>query len=322
MMNSTVSLRQPNFRVPRSIPVSSAYWVLAAITLFNLNGLGSMAFNMERIFSPLILACCFVLIVTGLARPSLQHSLGTPGFLILSALTFYIVIGGTVGLLKGADLRPEFYFCLSAYFKSIVVIAAVAIGSCALLQRMGTEQLLKAVLGMLIVSSATIAISPVLSYANLIPPETDAFRLSGAFQDPNEAGFFGCLTLVLSLSFLSFKLHRKKAYIALTLSTLIILGSFSRAAILISIIVFACFLAGSASARRSVVKWSVAVSLIGLIAWMTTDSGFMKFEEEQLRRINSIVSVFGQERHYDGSWSKRGVLLELGRVNTIVARRR
>ena len=309
-MNSTVSSRHRKLGTWRSATVISAYWVLAVITLFNLNGLGQLGFGVEQLFSPLILACCLVLI-TALAKISLQQALGIPGFLILSALTSYLVIGGLIGFLKGLDSRPEFHFYLLAYFKSIVVIAAAAFGSCALIRRIGVERLLKTLLMLLILSSATIAISSSFGYAYLITPESNAFRFAGFFQNPNQAGLFGCLTLVLALSFLSFNLNRKMAYVALTLAALVIFGSFSRGAIFVLIVVFAWILVKSVPARKAVTKWLIVMGAMGLIAWMTTDLNFMRLEEKQIHRIRSVVSVFGQEGFHDGSWSKRVVLMNL-----------
>ena len=230
---------------------------------------------------------------------------------MLSALSFYLAVGGIVGYAKGLHLGPDFHFHLSAYFKSIVVISASALGSSLLLRRVGVERLLSAILILMTVCCVAIAVSPLFGYAYLVAPDTSAVRLSGSFVNPNQAGFFGCLTLVLALSLLSFHVNRKMAYIGLTLSTIVAVGSFSRAAILIVIIVYAWFLASSFIVRREIAKWFVGIIIIVGIAWAATDLKFVNLHGQQLHRLKSILSVFSQEQRSDSSWSKRALLLEL-----------
>ena len=71
------------------------------------------------------------------------------------------------------------------------VFAAAAVGGRAMLEQIGTERLLKGVLAVLIASCTIILASPVLRDLGILAPYRIPFRLTGAFDDPNDARLGG-----------------------------------------------------------------------------------------------------------------------------------
>ena len=284
--------------------VTVSYWLLAVATLLNLNLVGRMGFGIERAFSPLILLCCLALLLVGLATVSWQRALGISGFFLVASLTTYVAFGFLTGLAEGLDSQPEkdFWHFLSAYTKSIVIIVAAAFGSCFVLQRVGVQRLLHLVLLLL-----TFNCSLVLGSSLMLD---EGNRLSGTLGDPNHAGFYGCLTAGIALSHLAFGLRKWLAYIALSLSVLLVVGTFSRAAILILAILLLLFFFRSLRAARAVFLWAAAIGLVGIACTAALEFRPLNFDEDQLRRLRSL-SVLGREGRHDSSFGQRLFLLEL-----------
>ena len=274
------------------------------MTLFNLNLIGRVGLGTERAFSPLILFCCLVLLLVGALSIPWQRALGMPGLFLLAALATYLFIGSLVGFATGLNSQPEkdFWHFLSGYLKSIVIIVAAAFGSCMVLRHTGSERLLVAILLIMSVNCFLILASPLVL--------EDANRLSGTLGDPNHAGFYGCMTAGLALSLLSFNLYGKMSYLALSLSTAVTVGTFSRAAILILVLLFLWFMLRSVRIRKAMMKWGVVLALMGLVAGMATDSRSVILDEDQLRRLKSM-SLFGIEGRYDSSFQQRLFLMGL-----------
>ena len=274
------------------------------MTLLNLNLVGRVGLGTERAFSPLILFCCLVLFLIGSLGIPWQRALGVPGLFLLAALATYLSIGSLVGFATGLNSQPEkdFWHFLSGYLKSIILIVAAAFGSCIILRHTGSERVLGAVLLIMAVNCLFILASPLVI--------EDANRLSGTLGDPNHAGFYGCMTAGLALSLLSFNLYGKLSYLALSLSTVVTVGTFSRAAILILVLLFLCFMVRRARIRKAMIKWGIVLALIGLVAGMATDSSPLELDADQLRRLKSL-SLFGTEGRFDSSFQQRLFLMGL-----------
>ncbi len=289
-----------------------AFWVLAAITLLNLNGASYMLVGREQIFSPVIGLCCLYILLAGLVSVPLRQTLGIPGFLILATLTSYVFIGFSVALLSGFDSRLDIYFYLRSYINSAVLIVAAAFGGCAVLRRVGNEQLLKTILALLTMSCIAVLLSSVLADFFLITPETAANRQHGTFRGPNQAGLVGCMTVVSALSFLCAGQHRKLACLSLILGVGAIIGSNSRTAMLIVILTFAFFAIISRRGRRSIARLLFVMILIGVATLMTTDLKRVVPEilgPAQLARLEAIQGLLRGQEVYDYSINERLYLL-------------
>ena len=284
--------------------VSAAYWTLAVITLLNLNLVGRTGFGVDRAFSPLILACCLILIFTGALSVPWLRALGVPGFCLIAALTSYLAIGSLVGFAAQLDSHPdkEFWYFLSSYSKTVVVVVAVAFGSCIVLRGLGAKRLLGLVLLLMILNCVLILVSPLpLKHAN---------RLSGTIGNSNYAGLYGCLTVALSLSFLCSNLHRKLARLGFLLSTLAVIGTFSRTAILILCLLLLRFVMRGARMWIAMSKWLVLAGIAILLGGAIVGEMPTILDEDQRRRLKTL-SVLGQEGLHDSSFNQRFFLMNL-----------
>ena len=268
------------------------FWMFAVIILFNLNTAVAMGFDIEQLFTPLIGLLCLILIQACLHSVSLKKALGTSGFLIVATLTSYLSISCIIALITESNWNSESYNLIIGHSYSILTIIAVAVGGRAMVRQAGPESVLKAVLVLLTLDCVIILLSPILrAHFYMNTPVTGEHRLFGTFRDPNGAGFIGCLTCVLALSFFSFQQHRKFAYLALTVGIVAIIGTFSRIAFLSFIFYFVLFFVWNVGTRRFVVKWSALMILIGSIAYMTTPLKQFQLHGDQISRLKSIVSI-------------------------------
>ena len=247
--------------------ITFAFWALAVIVLVNLHWLHLWGLPLVRpIGYAAILIFC--LLVLGLVNARLWQAPGTPGALIVATLASYLVIGVVASLVADAErsadlgkdiLRQGFFF---------LVLLAAALGGRAVLERIGIEALLKGVLAILTASGLVIVASPVLRALGVLPLYRLPFRLTGAFTDPNEAGFIGCMTGVLALAFLCNGGSRKRTYLGLTVGCAAVLVSLSRTASLVFAVIAVLFFWSNGRGRRQpMICYLLVASLIGGAHW-------------------------------------------------------
>ncbi len=127
---------------------------------------------------------------------------GTPGMLLFGAVASYLAIGASV-LGVEAIREPDTAGFLRYHVLLLGVLAAAAAGGRAVLEEIGAERLLRGVLVILIAGCAIILASPVLRDLGILPPYRLPFRLTGAFDEPNNAGLAACMTAALAAAFLT-----------------------------------------------------------------------------------------------------------------------
>ena len=252
--------------------IAAAFWTLAAIILINLRGIFAPEDNRALLFAVLRVLCCLLLI--GLVHVRLPQALGKPGAWLLGSMASYLMIGFFVSVTTGAEILVELYgFNLYMYVKhtaiSLVLVISAALGGYAILERVGMQAFLRSVLLVLTASSTVITLTPALRGMGVllpwqIPHLTDSVRLSGAFWDPNSAGFIGCMTAALALAFLGNVRRPVLAYLALTAGSLAAVGSLSKTAIISLGVVLAFFLLlNGRGGRGPILLWAGALTLIG-----------------------------------------------------------
>ena len=248
-----------------------AFWMLAIIILFNLNGAAYMGFGTTRMFTPIIAICCLILIQACLHSVSIKKALGIPGFLIVAALVSYLYISCFMAFVNASWEKGYSAGIVIGHLFSLIAIIAVAIGGRAVIRQAGPEPVLKAILVLLTLDCILILASPILIdfyiYDNI--PGTGTYRFFGLFLDPNGAGLIGCATFVLALSFFNLKQHRKFAYLALTVSIVATIGTASRTGLIFLICYYFLFFIYNFGVRRFVLKGTVFIILSGIIIYLT-----------------------------------------------------
>ncbi len=217
-----------------------AFWAFALLTLVSAQNFQLSGIPVLRVvlWSVLVLSLFLVSVVD--AR-SWKNS-GAPFQLMLFTLALHAIVGTIVSLASDAeiDLRRE----LVRQFFFIVLFLAAALGGRAALQLIGTEALLKGILALLSTSCVIVLASPVLHDLDALrafPRNYESFRLTGGFSDPNDAGFVGCATVVLSLAFLDNTRRRAAGYAGLGVGIAAVVASASGTAALVLVLILARF---------------------------------------------------------------------------------
>ena len=127
--------------------ITGSFWLLAVLVCIKIQ---------EPLVKALvlggILACCLLLIFVNIRH--WRQSLGTPGVLLIAAITSYLVIGALVSLFGSAELRAR--DVLHQAFFLLVTLAAI-LGGRQLLERVGIEGLVKGLVIILMVICAVVA---------------------------------------------------------------------------------------------------------------------------------------------------------------------
>ncbi len=273
----------------KSTLITLAFWMLAVMMLLNVRGLHLWGSPVIMSYA-VALACCLCLVVLVGARWWLAG--GTSGVLLLAAVASYLVIGGTVAVADGSDagkdlLRQTFF---------LLVIVASLLGGRSVLERVGTEALLKGMLVVLTASCLVVLASPILSGLGVLPGYRLPFRLTGTFTDPNDAGFIGCMTAALAMALLGGVRRRVPAYLGLTAGCGAVLGSFSVSAVFVLGVLFAFFLLFNGRERRGpIVRWLFASYLLGSFAYLTVNLTTITSHGEQQEKIDTVVAILSGE---------------------------
>ena len=121
-----------------------------------------------------------------------------PGLLLLAAIASYLGISTVVSLATDAELLTR-DLARQGFF--LLVTVAALLGGRWMLERIGAEALLKGLLAILAAGCVVILASPFLREIGVLPEYRLPYRLTGAFTDPNDAGFIACMTVALALAF-------------------------------------------------------------------------------------------------------------------------
>ena len=273
-----------------------AFWLLAVMTLCNLNGAIALTIGFSWPVTLGLVYFCSVLCVT--APFPLRLTLGSPGVLVILALTSYLLIGLSVATLNDyawylVNLKLPFSVVLS-----LLIVTATAGGAFVVLQRIGVDLLLKGLLTILVVACAFVMATPLLNkyvFSLDLLPNLEylgriADRFSGFYQSPNSAGEVGCYTVVLSLALLTARRYKMLAYLGLLLGVGVVVSSVSRAAMLISALTVLIFLWWSwtkvSSGKRNLFAILPGVAVVVVVGVLVlTNLEIYRLSEENLDRL-------------------------------------
>ena len=274
----------PASRMRRTAPlrtalIAAAFWALAAIALTNLRNLhlGGLP-QVEGVVARLTMVGCVLLFGLVGARcatawtksgsfvPVRTTLGGTPGMLLFGAVASYLAIG--VAVLGAEAIRePDTAGLLKYHVLLLGVLVAAAAGGRAVLERTGAERLLKGVLFLLIANCAVILASSALRDLGILRPYRIPFRLTGAFEDPNDAGLPACMTVALAAAFLTNGGPRTLGWLGLAAGAVASLATASRTALAVVGALMVVFLLINVRSKPStfVLAWA-ATGLAGMAA--------------------------------------------------------
>ncbi len=298
--------------------VSVVFWMLIVMVLLNVKGLFPTGTNGYLLIIATQSICC--LLLAGLVHVRLSQALGTPGALLLGAVASYLLIGLTVSIVTGAELRVDLDRYLKNYAFPLPMIAAAALGGRAILHRVEIETFLKSLLLILTASSILILLSPILISLDVLPRNvnyyqfTYSIRLVGTFLDPTSAGFISCLTAVWALAFLcNSGRPRVLGYMSLFAGFGATLGSLSKTAIIsfAASLIFFLLLNGHGG-RGPILLWLGALILIGAIILQTTGLNRFLQDPQARQRLVEVTQFVSGKMIDDDVLTGRGELWKLG----------
>ena len=291
--------------------VAVAFWTLTVISVFGLNGVFPNGSNADL----LVVALGFIssLVLVGLVHVRLSQALGGPGVLILATIVSHLLIGFTVSVVTAVEMRGDVYGNVKDHAISLTVISAAALGGRAILERLGVEAFLKSMLMILMASSTTVLLSPILPSMGDPLNVGDSFRLTGTHVNPNYAGFAGCMTAVLALAFLCNVRRHLLGYLGLTAGSFAIFASFSKTAVIsLALISIFFLLFNGRGSRVSVLLCLGAVTLSGVIALQFLILKGTPLHLGQLKRTAHVVQLMSGGGIDDEVLTQRRTLWKLG----------
>ena len=185
--------------------VAFSFWALTVLT--------QVKVQVEPVKTLVIVGVfmCSMLLL-GFVNARLWRSIGTPALLLVAAIVSYVVIGSAVSLATDAELHAR-DLAREAYF--LIITLAAILGGRWMLERIGVDALLKWMLVALMASCMVVVATPLLRDIGVLPEYRIPLRLTGAFSDPNDAGFIATMTVALASAFLHNRRQRPLAYAAL-----------------------------------------------------------------------------------------------------------
>lgn len=295
---------------PVERPVVWAFWTLCVVSLCGLHEVAVMWLGIERALSPVMLLCCLVML-SGLLWVRPLEALGGSGMLLMAALVSYVGIGTVVAFAGGIEWRTDALWYLRRYTTSMLVVSAVAVGARIVLERIGGERTLAAIMAILTASCALMIASPWLLLVFPNAPTDGQFRYFGPFQNPNEAGFVACLAVVCAFSCLRAGRFTLMACGSLFVAVSALIGTFSRTAFVVLPVLVggAIVVMRGAEWRRFavgvvVVLWIAAGTLADVNAGLLTG--------QQIARLGSLLVMVESLSVDDITFAGRLTLWRIG----------
>ena len=258
---------------PASFPcIAVCFWSLAVLVHVKLQGDTVEPFVLGAMFM-----CCLLLL--GFVDLRWWKSLGTPGLLLLASIASYLLISVVVSLAGDSESVTEDVMRQGFFF--FVTLAAI-LGGRWLLELIGVEALLKWALVVLLASCVVILATPLLREIGALPEYRLPYRLTGAFTDPNDAGFIACMTAGLALAFQANGRRSRLGYLALVLGCAAGLASFSNTAIIVLGVMLILFLLLHVRRLRQAVLHTglTVLCLVAVLGWLFASfQGITAFEE-------------------------------------------
>lgn len=288
--------------------VGFAFWTLGVLCLLNATGLADMGLGPPRAYSALTLLAC-LLALAELLRTGPREALGTPGLLLLLCLLSYLCIGIVVAIPSGTELSAIRYLKGGLY--SGLVVTAAAVGGRAVWRTLGGTRFLTCVLLILATSCALMLASPWLWGILPNAPPEGAYRFFGSFGNPNQAAVVASFGVVTALALLRHGRFPVLVYGVLVLAVVAVVGTLSRAAMIVLPILMLGALFASRGAERRRLLGALAIIVVAAVgAAMNVNLDLL--DDRQVARFEALTDLLPPVSINDPSFISRRVLLELG----------
>ncbi len=283
---------------------------MAAICLWNLNGITAIAFGESRQLSVVILLAGLIVLVASSATYRLRLTRTVGAYIVFSVA--YLLIAGM------SRFEMEVFV---SQINSIFVVAVMAIGTTALVSASGLRTYLFRLQLFVGAGALTVLLSPYLQdiYRRNITTNmiSNVGRWSGFFGNPNEAGMACIYALLVCIA--ASQLFRKSRWryispVLIGVLLICVMLTFSRSAMFLFLLVGGLYLGISFEWNRKVVGGIFFGLLMAVVAyWFFTDGyELVEWEPAQKQRIQSVQRLLSLKSDRESDYGYRGVALEAG----------
>ena len=259
----------------RNSHLGLAFWSLAAICLWNLNGVTALAFGQSQILSGIMLMLC--LSIFGYNCNSLGGALGKSGRWFSACSVTYLAIA--------ACTKFDRQYVIS-HGNSILIVIASAQATFVLVRQISLERFLGVLTFLAVMGAWTVFLSPYLGWMYASAKNSEAGsnvgRWMGFFANPNDTGIAGVYALSCCLTISCFTINRTRAHrflpaIVFVLATGVVL-TFSRSSMLSFAVVGIVFLLISVQRNRRTGLWMFCGAFFYLVAVVFFTEGYRQFQ--------------------------------------------
>jgi O-antigen ligase len=287
----------------------AAYTLLAAIALFNLNGVISILWETTRALS---LAMGFLLLILLLAHRRSWTLINQSSVLVLTLFVTHVSIGGIGGFansnLDETEVIGKMVSLSIGYVMTLVVARYFSY-----LPRRQLSIALWVTIAILTSSSVAVVVSYFSpAWQALVPKMAESGRASGFFGNPNEAAVQGCMMLALTVGVCGYHQAPKLAAILLPVGLGAGFLTFSRSAMAIAPAVMVVSFIGIFQRFRArlVLYTLIAVPLALLCLGALLSLYSEQSHKDTIRRLDLFSELVTSGRVDEETTGGRSVLLE------------
>jgi hypothetical protein len=279
---------------------SIAFFIMAFIIIFNLNGMFYMLLGVLQLMTPILIMCIAVLSLN--LYPKFFEGMGILGQIYLCVIVGYLILGFVALINSGAEFKMTY---IITNVISVITVMCTAAFTYSYLE-VQKNSFVTPLFLMVLLSSMSIPFSPILLLIYKVPPAEIA-RGFGFFANPNEAGILSVLGLGLLLATKLPGYQKILCYCVLLMNTTL---TFSKSAMLLfAMVSFVAFLTSS-----SKVKFRYSFVILGafIIAAYTAPILYGNLEGVQKQRIDQVLAIATQGEINADTTSSRLELWKIG----------
>lgn len=288
--------------------IKVSFIALSVIVFCNMNAMLAMIFGVKSILTPIIMLLTLVLIFRSIFYNTSMRSHLILNYTVLFILAYiFIAFFSIVVFPENLHPNSSLIKLFRNYFSSILVISGFYFGCIYVLDKLGIGMLLKMLLILFVFTCCFTSFLAVKSAGELLSEAgsgLESERHAGLFGNPNEAGNFGafCLVIVLASS-LYFKKNKLFIFLLSSLAFYSIFVSFSKAAILVGVLVIVFFILFNLKNIFSIGKTNRKLFALALSAFMVScvlivfnwNNIFNSFSQGQQKRALSFFLLIQGE---------------------------
>ncbi len=279
-----------------------AFFTLAIIIIFNLNGMLFMLLGVLQLMTPILILCIAVLTLN--LYPKFMKGMGQVGKIYACVIFAYIFVGFAALINSGAELKLTY---IVANVISVITVICIAAFTYTYLVE-NNKSFVNPIFYMVLLSTSSIPLSPILLTIYKVPPAEIA-RGFGFFANPNEGGILSVIGLGLLIA-ARIPGYLKVIFYFMLLANCVL--TFSKSAMLLfGLVSMVGFLTSDFK-----VKFRYSFVIIGafVIAAYSAPIFYNNLESVQKRRIDQVLAIAVEGEINADTTSSRSELWEIGLV--------